>query len=176
MFGALKTTKLPADEYSLAGRVGSDQIRRYGPQESEQAYLSLLDLLKGRGRVDPRLLARAQALNARSTQQRMDAARAGAAGTGFSGGGLNRAVQEAIASSGRTQASNLNYQDIADSYGRNQQNLGLYDQLVMQPSINYADLGLRRSLGLLSERNRQKDAILGFSSGLFKAAGQAAGG
>jgi hypothetical protein len=109
-------------------------------------------MLQTQGRMDPRLLARQQALNARSTQQQQDAARADAARRGLGGGGLNQAIQAAIGSAGANRAADFNYKDIADSYARNQQNLGLLQQLVTQPSIDFAALGSNQ---YSSDRNRQ---------------------
>jgi hypothetical protein len=112
-------------------------------------------MLMQQGRVDPRLLASAQAQNARSTQQQQDAARAGAARSGLGGGGLNQALQAAIGAAGSNRSANLNYQDISDSYRRNQENLGLLDQLVIQPQLGYANLGFQDTASQRDAKQKQ---------------------
>lgn len=113
----------------------------FGLPAEKVGLTSLLKMLMQEGRVDPRLLAMAQAQNSRSTQQQQDAARADASRRGLGGGGLNQALQAALGSAGANRSANLNYQDISDSYRRNQENLGLLDQLVIQPQLGYANLG-----------------------------------
>ena len=123
---------------------------------AEKVGLSqLLRMLMQNGRVDPRLLALAQAHNARSTQQQQDAARGGAARSGLGDSGLSRALQAAIGAAGANRASNLEYQDIADSYKRNQENLGLLDQLVIQPQLGYANLGQQDTQSARDAKQKQ---------------------
>jgi hypothetical protein len=133
---------------------------------------NLYQLLIGQGRVDPRLLASAQAQNARSTQQQKDAARAGASRSGLGNSGLSAALQAAIGSAGANRATNLNYQDIADSYSRNQQNLGLLDQLVIQPQLGYAGLGVADT----QTSNQLKAAKIGGWASLLGGASRILGG
>lgn len=139
-------------ENQQAGYNAAHSLRAASPQLLGQGYSNLYKMLQTQGRMDPRILARQQALNARSTQQQQDAARADAARRGLGGGGLNQAIQAAIGSAGANRAADFNYRDIADSYQRNQQNLGLLDQLVMRPSIDYAALGSNQ---YSSDKNRQ---------------------
>lgn len=139
-------------ENQQAGYNQAHALRAASPQLLGQGYSNLYKMLQTQGRMDPRLLARQQALNARSTQQQQDAARADAARRGLGGGGLNQAIQAAIGSAGANRAADFNYKDIADSYARNQQNLGLLQQLVTQPSIDFAALGSNQ---YSSDRNRQ---------------------
>jgi len=150
-------------------------LHSYGAATSDAGYANLLALLQGQGRVDPRLLARAQALNSRSTQQQMDSARAGASRNGMGGGGLNQALQAAIAASGSNRSANLNYQDIADSYARNQENLGLMNQLVVQPGLANRQMGLDYSKNVQENQQKAKNARLGFASSLLGGAGKAFG-
>jgi len=150
-------------------------IKQYGVPAEKVGLQNLYQMLLQKGRVDPRLLARAQAMNARQTQQQQDAARAGAARSGIGGGGLNQAIQAALGAAGSSRSSNLNYQDIADSYARNQQNLGLVDQLVTQPALGYANISQQYQAARAKADADQKAAILGFSGSLFGAAGKAAG-
>jgi len=133
-------------------------------------------MLQQQGRVDPRLLAMAQAQNARSTQQQMDAARGSAARSGMSRGGLQAALQAAIGSAGASRSANLNYQDIADSYGRNQQNLGLMSQLVQQPALGYANLQQGSYEYGRNRSDKQQAAALAFASSIVGGAGKAYGG
>ena len=147
----------------------------HGRDISNTGYKNLLDMLMSQGRVDPRLLARAQALNARSTQQQQDAARAGASRSGLGGGGLNQALQAAIAAAGSNRSANLNYQDIADSYARNQENLGLMNQLVVQPGLANRQMGLDYSKQVQAKEQAHKNAVFGFSGSLFGSAGKAFG-
>jgi hypothetical protein len=133
---------------------------------------NLYQMLIGQGRVDPRLLASAQAQNARSTQNQQTAARGQAARSGFGNSGLQAALQGAIGAAGSTRAANLNYQDISDSYARNQQNLGLLDQLVIQPQLSYANLGVADS----QQQNQLKGAKLNAYSQLLGGVGKMFGG
>ena len=169
----------PKDYYAnamdtTAGRANAG-LYKYGQPTSEAGYKNLLELLMGKGRVDPRLLARAQALNARSTQQQQDAARAGAARSGMGGGGLNQALQAALGAAGSNRSANLNYQDIADSYARNQENLGLMNQLVVQPGLANRQMGMDYSKQVQAKEQAHKNGVFGFSGSLFGAAGKAAG-
>src|SRR5262245_9083458 len=141
MFDSFKYTKLPSSYQSQAGQTGAAITRQFGKDYGNAGYGLLAQLLQGQGRVDPRLLASAQTANARSTQMQQDAARSRAAQSGFGNSGLAAALQAAIGSAGANRAANLNYQDIADSYGRNQQNLGLFNDLYIQPSLGYGALG-----------------------------------
>lgn len=137
--------------YRALGTSGATAQGTFGLGAEKVGLAQLLKMLLGEGRVDPRLLASAQAQNARSTQMQQDAARAGSSRSGFGGGGLNQALQAAIGSSGANRSANLNYQDIADSYRRQQENLGLLDQLVIQPQLGYANLGQQ-------DKNSERDA------------------
>lgn len=143
------------ENYKALGNTGALVTGTFGTPAQKVGLASLLQMLLTQGRVDPRLLASAQAQNARSTQMQQDAARAQAARSGLGGGGLNQALQAAIGSAGANRAANLNYQDIADSYARNQQNLGLLDQLVTQPQLGYANLGLQDTLSRRDAKQKQ---------------------
>jgi hypothetical protein len=140
----------------------------FGIPAEKVGLTNLLQMLMQQGRVDPRLLATAQATNYRSTQQQQDAARGGAARSGLGGGGLNQAIQAAIGSAGATRSANLNYQDISDSYRRNQENLGLLDQLVIQPQLGYANLGQQDTQSQRDAKQKQiaaGAALMGSSLG-----------
>jgi|SRR6185436_11910640 len=143
----------------------------FGIPTEKVGLSNLYQMLSRQGRVDPRLLASAQAANARATQQQQDAARAAAARSGLGGGGLNQAIQGALGAAGSTRAANLNYQDIADSYARNQQNLGLLDQLVIQPQLAYANLGqqdLQRKDQLKAAKIAGYGSLLGSAASVVK--------
>ena len=147
-----------------------------GRLAERQGLANLLQMLQQQGRVDPRLLAQAQAQNARATQQQMDAARAGAARGGMQNGGLAAALQASIAGAGANRQANLNYQDIADSYGRNQQNLGLMNQLVQQPALGYSNLQQGQMEFRQGETNRKKAAQIAAWSSIIGGVGKAYGG
>jgi hypothetical protein len=160
------------DVYRKLGASGATLQGTAGLTNQFVGLNNLYQMLLGQGRVDPRLLATAQAQNARSTQQQQTAARGAGVRSGFGNSGLGAALQAALGSAGANRAANLNYQDISDSYGRNQQNLGLLDQLVIQPTLGYAGVGL----GHLQSDNQLKAAkIAGFAS-LIGGAGRALGG
>ncbi len=149
------------ENYRAVGNTGALVTGTFGTPAQKVGLTNLLQMLMTQGRVDPRLLAQAQAQNSRSTQMQQDAARGGAARGGFGNSGLAAALQAAIGSSGANRSANLNYQDIADSYARNQQNLGLLDQLVIQPQLGYASLGQQ---DLASSRDaKQKQLAAGVS-------------
>jgi hypothetical protein len=167
----------PSDElYRGLGGSGALVQGTFGIGAQKVGLANLYDMLLKQGRVDPRLLAQAQALNSRSTQQQQDAARAAAARNGLGGGGLNQALQAAIGSAGANRAANLNYQDIADSYQRNQENLGLLNQLVTQPTLGYASLGVQDAAARREQDAKIKAAKIGFFSSLVGGIGGALGG
>lgn len=174
-FDVFKKSQYPQDFRDRASQNAAYWNRYYGDKLATPAFTTLLDMFKTEGRVDPRLLASAQAQNARSTQQQQDAARAGAARSGLGGGGLNQALQAAIGSAGANRSANLNYQDIADSYKRKQEALSLYDQLIVQPSLGFGSLGVQYGLGQQQSSNQQKAGVLGFAGGLLGVAGKAFG-
>jgi len=129
------------ENYRALGNSGALVQGTFGVAAQKAGLTNLYQMLLQQGRVDPRLLASAQAANSRSTQAQMDASRGSQSRSGMSGSGLSAALQAAIGAAGSSRAANLNYQDIADSYKRNQENLGLLDQLVIQPQLGYANLG-----------------------------------
>lgn len=174
-FDVFKYTDFPSSPALVAGKGGSQALTNYAGPTGNAAYSNLLQMLLGQGRVDPRLLAAAQAQNSRSTQQQQDAARGASARSGFGNGGLAAALQAAIGSAGATRSANLNYQDIADSYQRNQENLGLYNQIVTQPSLAYSNLGVQWGVSQQEQKNKQKAGWLGFAGSLLGGAGKAAG-
>ncbi len=94
---------------------------------------------------------------------------------GFGSSGLGAALQASIGAAGANRATNLNYQDLADSYSRNQENLGLLNQLVTQPSLGYGSLGVQYGLGQQEQKNKQKAGWLGFAGNLLGGAGKAFG-
>jgi hypothetical protein len=148
----------------------------YANKAESQSMQNLYEMLFNKGRVDPRLLASLQASNARSTQSQQTAARGNAAASGMSGSGLSAAIQAAIGSAGANRSANLNYQDIADSYGRNQQNMGLMNQIIQQPGLGYASLAQNQSQFDKAQANQSKAAKYALIGSLFGAAGTAAGG
>lgn len=174
LFNVFKVTKFPQSDYSNFGRRAAATQDKYGGPAMAEGLRNLMELLQGRGRVDPRLLAKAQADNARMTQSQVDMTR-GRAARGGANSGLMEAMQAAIGASGRNTAANLNYQDIADSYGRNQQNLSLLDQMVIQPSLGFGALGNQYGLGQQANLNAQKQGVLGLVGSMWNSAGKAAG-
>ena len=165
-----------SNPYAAGAINNASLLNEYGNPAEKQGLQNLLQMLQQQGRVDPRLLARAQALNARSTQQQQDAARGDAASRGFGGGGLNQALQASIGSAGSTRAANLNYQDIADSYGRNQENLGLLKSLVTDPQLGYASLSADLYKTKSEVDAQTKAARLGVIGSVFQGIGGMFGG
>ena len=105
-------------------------LREFGNPALKEGLGSLLETLKNRGRVDPRLLSESMRRNNLSTDQAAGAARSSMAARGWGNLGLGAALQSAIRSGGMNRNSALTYQDLADSYARHQSNLGLLGQLV----------------------------------------------
>ena len=161
-----------AANYRSLGKSAAIAQGTFGIPATKVGLSNLLQMLQTQGRVDPRLLAQAQAMNARRTQTGMDAARGAAARGGFGGGSLYDALQASIGQAGRNTAANLDYQDLADSYKRNQENLGLLNQLVINPQLGYASLGIDAT----KTANQLKAAKIGFWSSLVGGAGRALGG
>ena len=143
-------------------------------RSEKQAMQNLYQMLLTQGRVDPRLLAQAQAANARSTQSQQATAWGNASRSGMSGSGLAAAIQAAIGSAGASRSANLEYQDLADSYGRNQQNLGLMNQLVQQPGLGYATLAQNQLQFNKEQANKNKAAKYALIGSLFGSAGSIA--
>jgi len=162
----------PGFTYRTLGNSGAGVQGTAGLANEFLGMNNLYQMLLSQGRVDPRLLATAQAQNSRSTQQQQDASRAGASRSGMGNSGLQAALQGAIGAAGANRSANLNYQDISDSYARNQQNLGLMDQLVIQPQLQYAQLGL----GHTQSSNQLKAAKIGGWSSLLGGASRILGG
>ena len=171
-FDAFKITKYPNNYGTQAGNQNAYDLTNYGHPAQKQGLQNLYAMLQSQGRVDPRLLALAQSENARSTQGQQGDARAMLARQGFGNSGLGLALQASIGSAGANRASNLRYQDIADSYQRNQENLGLLGQLVTNPSLGYGNIGMQEALGRQSNINQQKQGVLGFAGGLLGGAGK----
>jgi hypothetical protein len=151
--------------YLAVGKSGALTTGAFGTQAQKLGLVNLYKLLLQQGKVDPRLLAKAQAQNSASTQQQQDAARAGAARSGMGQGGLQAALQAAIGSAGANRSTNLNYQDISDSYTRNQENLGLLNQLVIQPQLGYASLGEQYRATQQDKKNKQLAAGVSLITG-----------
>ena len=145
-------------------------------RSEKQAMQSLYQMLLTQGRIDPRLLASMQAANARSTQSQQASAWGQASRSGMTGSGLAAAIQAAIGSAGASRSANLSYQDIADSYGRNQQNIGLMNQIVQQPGLAYASLAQNQTQFNKDQANKAKAAQYSMIGSLFGSAGNMAGG
>jgi len=147
-----------------------------GQQIEKQGLNNLLQMLQTQGRIDPRLMANLQAQNARSTQQRQDSFMGRNARSGFGNSGLAAALHAGIGQAGANNASNIGYQDIADSYGRNQQNIGLMGQIVQQPNLGFANLQSGNYWNG-QQLNQQKQASnMALFGSLLGAAGGAVGG
>jgi hypothetical protein len=144
------------ENYRGLGNSGALVQGTFGIGTEKVGLANLYQMLMQQGRVDPRLLAQAQVQNSRSTQQQQDLFRGQAAARGVGGGGFNQALLAAMGAAGTNRAANLNYQDIADSYRRNQENLGLLNQLVIQPQLGYANLGQQ---DLQSQRDAKEKRI-----------------
>jgi len=162
--------------YAAGALANAALLDKYGNPAEKTGLTNLNQMLLAQGRVDPRLLASLQAQNSRSTQQQQDAARAGAARNGLGGGGLNQALQGAIGAAGSNRAMNLTYQDISDSYKRNQENLGLLNQLVTQPQLGYASLSSDLYKTKSEADTQTKAARLGVIGSVFQGIGGMFGG
>jgi hypothetical protein len=127
--------------YNQAGVTGANTVSRAGANAGIIGMGSLTNMLYNQGRVDPRMLAAAQAQNARGTQGIQDNIQGQASRSGMSGSGLYKALNAAAGSAGANRASNLNYQDMVDSYQRQQQNLGLLNELVLNKQRDYGAIG-----------------------------------
>lgn len=145
-------------------------------RSEKQGLQNLYQMLQTQGRIDPRLLASMQAANARSTQAQQTSARGNASRSGMSGSGLAAAIQAAIGSAGASRSTNLAYQDTADAYGRNQQNIGLMNQVVQQPGLGYASLAQNQLQFDKEQRNKMKAAQYAAIGSAFGSAGGMAGG
>ena len=151
-------------------------LDQYGNPAEKQGLQNLMEMLQSKGHVDPRLLASAQAQNAQATNQQQMAARGGMTRSGFGNSGLAAALQGAIGGAGATRSANLNYQDIADSYGRNQQNLGLLKSLVTDPQMGYASLSADLYKTKSEADTQTKAARLGVIGSVFQGIGGMFGG
>lgn len=154
----------------MAGAVGANALRSYGARTMAQGGANLYEMLVNQGRMDPRILARQQAQNSIFTQRQQTMAQGNAARRGTGGGGLNEALQSAMASAGQNRDQNLRYQDIADSYARNQRNLGILNENVIQPSLSYSGMGQSQSNADRSRKDQQYATGAGIASdviGLF---------
>lgn len=165
-----------ATQYYWNGAGPSQTQVGTGYLAEKQGLANLLQLLQQQGRVDPRLMAALQAQNSRSTQQQQDSVRTRGGATGMANSGLLQALQASIGAAGANRAANIQYQDIADSYGRNQQNIGLMNQLVQQPSLGYASLQQGNKQFDIAEKNKEQAARWAAMGSIFGSVGKAAGG
>ena len=165
-----------ATKYYWTGAGPSQTQVGTGYLAEKQGLANLLQMLQSQGRLDPRIMASMQAANARSTQQQQDAVRGRASSTGMAGSGLMAALQASIGASGANRAANITYQDAADAYGRNQQNMGLMNQIVQQPALGYANLQQGGKQFDVDQRNKQIAARWAGFSSLIGGAGKVAGG
>jgi len=147
-----------------------------GRQAESQGLVNLLQMLQTQGRVDPRLLASLQAANARGTQQQQDAIRSRSAAGGMARGGLAQALMASVGAAGADRASNLTYQDIADSYRRNQENVGLMNQVVQQPALGYSTLQEGQNQFRISEGNKSRAANAAMVAGIVGGIGKMGAG
>lgn len=174
-----KNKKYGADSnpYAAGSIANAQTLDQYGNPAQIQGLQNLFQMLQTQGRVDPRLLASAQAANSRSTNQQQQQARGGFAASGLGNSGLSAAIQAAIASAGANRSANLNYQDLSDSYARNQQNLGLMGQLVTQPQQGYAGISADLYNNFLNAEQRGKAArVSALGQGISAGAGAGTGG
>jgi len=141
----------------------------------KQGLSNLLSMLQQQGQMDPRLMASLQAANARSTQQQQDAVRGRGSATGMAGSGLMAALQASVGAAGANRASNITMQDISDAYGRNQQNIGLMNQVVQQPALGYANLKQQQDQFNQQMKAQKRAATFGFVGSLLGSAGTYAG-
>lgn len=152
---------------------GGPSSRGVGTLAEKQGLNNLWQMLVNQGNIDPRIMASMQAANARATQQQQDAARAAASRGGFSRGGLAQAMQGAIGSAGANRAAGITYQNAADAYGRNQQNLGLMSQLVQQPNLGYTNLNEQARQFNRQDKSQQTAAFIGAIGSMIGGAGKA---
>ena len=160
-------TSSTGQNLKMAGAVGANALRSYGAKTMSQGAANLYDMLVNQGRMDPRLLARQQAQNSVYTQRQQNMAQGAAArgGTGF--GGFNQAMMSAISNAGQNRDQNLRYQDIADSYARNQRNLGILNENVIQPSLSYSGMGQSQSNADRSRKDQQYATGSGIASDII---------
>lgn len=160
-----------ATPYAAGALANAELLNTYGNPAQKTGLTNLNQMLQGLGRVDPRILASAQVLNARSTGSQVRSATGAASRAGFGNSGLGLALNSAIGAAGATRAANLNYQDIADSYKRNQENLGLLSQLVTQPQLGYASISSDLYKTKSDSDTQTKAARLGVIGSVFQGIG-----
>jgi hypothetical protein len=176
-FSALRKYDYKSNPFAPGAINSAAILDKYGNPAQVQGLQNLYQMLQTNGRVDPRLLAQAQASSARQTAQQGAEAQAGYASREFGNGGLASAMQQAIKNAGINRSANLTYQDLADSYGRQQQNLGLLGQLVTNPQQGYAGISTDLYNNYTNAMERQKAArVAGLAQGISSAAGGASGG
>ena len=172
MFDVFKTTPFPSSNAIQASSALSGTLRNYGAAPYQAGLQDLLTLLQGQGSIDPRLLAAAQAQNARSTQGQQDAINAQMTRQGLQNSGLAAALRASTAAAGANRGQALNYQNLSDAYQRRQQNLSLLDQLAVQPALGWGSIGTQWGLGQQAQQNQQKSGWLGFAGSLLGGAGK----
>lgn len=121
-----------------AGVQGARAALYYGEPASQLGYGSLAQMLATQGHIDPRVMSNNLRINARQTQQTANTARANLGARGWGNLGLGQALQGAIQQGGSNAAANIRYKDSSDAYARQQGNLGLLKDLVVDPRRDYA--------------------------------------
>ena len=119
--------------YALYGIGGTANTLGYG---------NLLQLLASQGRTDPRVMNAQRSQIQQSTQGAQMQQQGMAARQGFQNGGVNAALQAGLANAGNARQSDLMARDAQLSEERRRQDLDLFRQLVIGPSIDYNALAM----------------------------------
>lgn len=151
--------------YALYGIGGTANTLGYG---------NLMQLLAGQGRTDPRATNMQRAQIQQSTQGAQMQQQGMAARQGFGNSGVNAALQAGLANAGNARQSDLTARDSQLSEERRRQDLELFRNLIVGPSIDYNAL----ALGQYAQQSQQKQqgkaakygayaSLLGSLAGLF---------
>ena len=119
--------------YALYGIGGTANTLGYG---------NLLQLLASQGRTDPRVMNSQMAQVQQNTQGAQMQQQGMAARQGFQNSGVNAALQASLANAGNARQADIRSRDAQLSEERRRQDLELFRNLVVGPSIDYNALAM----------------------------------
>lgn len=162
------------DQLSNAGSGSPYVLYGLGGTINSAGYGNLLQLLASQGRTDPRMRNAQMAQVQQSTQGAQMQQQGMAARQGFQNSGVNASLQAALGNAGVARQSDLMARDAQLAEDRKRQDLELFRNLVIGPSIDYNAM----ALGQYAQQSQQKQqsqaakygayaSLLGSLAGLF---------
>lgn len=147
----------PSEAYGGLGVHQAFGLGQAGEMASPLAFGNLIQILLRQGKTDPAQMNQQIAGIGRDTSQAQTNLQGDLARMGQSRSGVGQAINAAVGAQGRQQGAQLRADDAAASQQRLMQALGMYQQLIQNPSLDLASIGS----GITAQnqaRRQQKDA------------------